>query len=61
MTTVMLYVGCVGVVRRIRRKNGGYMDIEDVWSANQRMQSYMYVQRVNEKYDENELIEIKVE
>ena len=60
MTTVMLYVGCVGVVRRIRRKNGGYMDIENIKGMNER-RNYMYVERVNEKYDENELYEIKVE
>ena len=58
----MLYVLCVGVVRRVRnRKSNGKMDMEDVWSVGERMQSYMYVQRVNEKYDENELYEIKVE
>ena len=60
MTTVMLYVGCVGVVRRIRRKNGGYMDIENIKGMNEG-RNYMYVERVNEKYDENELYEIKVE
>ena len=36
------------------------MDIENIKGMNEG-RNYMYVERVNEKYDENELYEIKVE
>ena len=57
----MLYVVCVGFARRLsNRKNGGYMDIENIKGMHEG-RKYMFVERVNEKYDENELYEIKVE
>ena len=57
----MLYVVCVGFARRLsNRKNDGYMDIENIKGMHEG-RNYMFVERVNEKYDENELYEIKVE